>query len=107
MELDKYTERVKGFLQSAQTAALARGHQRLTPEHLLKELLEDKEGLGANLIRAAGGDPVAALAALDAELDKLPMVEGAGAGPIYMATETGRVLVQARTLVDQAVARLV
>src|SRR5260370_771040 len=66
MELDKYTERVKGFLQSAQTAALARGHQRLTPEHLLKVLLEDKEGLGANLIRAAGGDPVAALAALDA-----------------------------------------
>src|SRR5258708_29361725 len=102
MELDKYTERVKGFLQSAQTAALARGHQRLTPEHLLKVLLEDKEGLGANLIRAAGGDPVAALAALDAELDKLPKVEGAGAGQIYMAPETARVLEQAEKIAEQA-----
>ena len=102
MELDKYTERVKGFLQSAQTSALARGHQRLTPEHLLKVLLEDKEGLGANLIRAAGGDPVAALAALDAELDKLPRVEGAGAGQIYMAPETARVLEQAEKIAQQA-----
>src|SRR6266436_2758306 len=99
MELDKYTERVKGFLQSAQTSALARGHQRLTPEHLLKVLLDDKEGLAANLIRAAGGDPVAALAA---ELDKLPKVEGAGAGQIYMAPETARVLEQAEKIADQA-----
>jgi ATP-dependent Clp protease ATP-binding subunit ClpB len=102
MELDKYTERVKGFLQSAQTSALARGHQRLTPEHLLKVLLDDKEGLAANLIRAAGGDPVAALAALDAELDKLPKVEGAGAGQIYMAPETARVLEQAEKIAEQA-----
>ena len=57
MEFEKYTDRAKGFLQSAQTMALRRGHQRLTPEHLLKVLLEDSEGLCANLIRVAGGDP--------------------------------------------------
>jgi ATP-dependent Clp protease ATP-binding subunit ClpB len=80
MDIEKYTDRAKGFLQSAQTMALRRGHQRLTPEHLLKVLLEDTEGLCANLIRAAGGDPKAALQAVDAELDRLPKVEGSGAG---------------------------
>src|SRR5882757_10006733 len=64
MEMEKYTDRAKGFLQTAQTMALRRGHQRLTPEHLLKVLLEDTEGLCANLIRAAGGEPKAALAAV-------------------------------------------
>ena len=61
MDIDKYTERSKGFIQSAQGLALRSGHQRLMPEHLLKILLEDKEGLCANLIRAAGGDPQAVL----------------------------------------------
>ncbi|HEX7967447.1 MAG TPA: Clp protease N-terminal domain-containing protein, partial [Stellaceae bacterium] len=102
MDLDKYTERTKGFLQAAQTLAVSRGHQRLTPEHLLKVLLDDKEGLAANLIRASGGDPVAALAALDFELDKLPRVEGSGAGQVYMAPETVRVLEQAEKLAQQA-----
>ena len=70
MEFEKYADRAKGFLQSAQPMALRRGHQWLTPEHLLKILLEDPEGLCANLIRAAGGDPKAALTAIDAELEK-------------------------------------
>ena len=69
MDLEKYTERSKGFVQSAQNLALRSGHQRLTPEHLLKVLLEDKEGLCANLIRAAGGDPGIALAQVDDELN--------------------------------------
>ena len=56
MDFERYTDRAKGFLQSAQTMALRRGHQRLTPEHLLKVLLEDSEGLCAHLIRAAGGE---------------------------------------------------
>src|SRR2546428_7474841 len=90
MEFEKYTDRAKGFLQSAQTMALRRGHQRLTPEHLLKVLLEDTEGLCANLIRAAGGDPKAALQAVDAELDRLPRVEGSGAGPVYMSPRIAR-----------------
>src|SRR5213083_86055 len=85
MELEKYTERSKGFIQSAQNLALRSGHQRLTPEHLLKTLLDDKEGLCANLIRAAGGDPQPVLLAVDAELNKQPKVEGGGAGQVYLS----------------------
>src|SRR6202165_2472124 len=102
MEMEKYTDRAKGFLQSAQTMALRRGHQRLTPEHLLKVLLEDSEGLCANLIRAAGGDPKAALQAVDAELDRLPKVEGSGAGQVYMSPELARVFEQAEQLAKRA-----
>ena len=61
MDMEKYTERSRGFIQGAQTLAQRSGHQRLTPEHLLKVLLDDSEGLAANLIRAAGGDPARAL----------------------------------------------
>src|ERR1700719_4043502 len=100
MEFEKYTDRAKGFLQSAQTMALRRGHQRLTAEHLLKVLLEDPEGLCANLIRAAGGDPKAALTAIDAELDRLPKVEGAG--QVYMSPELARVFEQAEQLAQRA-----
>ena len=92
MDFEKYTERSRGFVQAAQSLALREGHQRFTPEHLLKVLLDDKEGLAANLIRAAGGDPGAtALAGVEAELAKQPKVEGAGAGQLYIAPETARV----------------
>src|SRR5256714_7717797 len=101
MEFEKYTDRAKGFLQSAQTMALRRGHERLTPEHLLKVLLEDSEGLAANLSRAAGGDPKAALQAVDAELDRLPKVEGSGAGQVYMSAELARVFDQAEQLAQR------
>ena len=84
MDLEKYTERSKGFVQAAQTLALRSGHQRLMPEHLAKVLLEDKEGLCANLIRAAGGDPKAVLAQVDADLDRQPKVEGSGAGQVWV-----------------------
>ena len=76
MDLEKYTERSKGFVQSAQGMALRSGHQRLTPEHLGKVLLEDKEGLCANLTKAAGGDPKIVLAQIEAELNRQPRVEG-------------------------------
>jgi ATP-dependent Clp protease ATP-binding subunit ClpB len=102
MEFEKYTDRAKGFLQSAQNLALRRGHQRLTPEHLLKILLEDPEGLCANLIRATGGDPKAALAAVDGELDRLPRVEGSGAGQVYMSPELARVFEQAEQLAQKS-----
>src|ERR1700704_1136530 len=102
MELEKYTERSKGFVQSAQNLALRSGHQRLTPEHLLKVLLEDKEGLCANLIRAAGGDPQPVLLAVDAELNKQPKVEGGGAGQVYLSPELARVFDQAEKIAEKA-----
>ena len=67
MNFEMYTDRARGFVQSAQTIALREGHQQLTPEHLLKALLDDSEGMAAGLIRKAGGDPKAALLALDAD----------------------------------------
>src|SRR5260221_11642370 len=102
MELEKYTERSKGFVQSAQNLALRSGHQRLTPEHLLKVLLEDKEGLCANLIRAAGGDPQPVLLAVDAELNKQPRIEGSGAGQVYLSPELARVFNSAEKLAEKA-----
>ncbi|MEA4838437.1 MAG: ATP-dependent chaperone ClpB [Rhodospirillaceae bacterium] len=99
MDLEKYTDRSKGFLQAAQSLAVRSSHQRLTPEHLLKVLLDDKEGLAANLIRAAGGDPRLALAGVEAELAKLPQVEG---GQIYMDQATSRLLDQAEQLSEKA-----
>ncbi|MBV9522228.1 MAG: AAA family ATPase, partial [Alphaproteobacteria bacterium] len=102
MDFEKYTERAKGFVQSAQGAALRSGHQRLTPEHILKALLEDKEGLCANLIGAAGGDPGLALRHVEAALAKLPRVEGQGAGQVFLAPETARLFEQAQTLAEKA-----
>jgi ATP-dependent Clp protease ATP-binding subunit ClpB len=102
MDQEKLTDRAKGFLQAAQTLALTRGHQRLTPEHILKVLLDDPEGLAGNLIRAAGGDPKVALAAVEAELDRMPKVEGPGAGQVYLSPEAARILDQAEQLAKKA-----
>src|SRR5215469_1454212 len=102
MEFEKYTERAKGFVQAAQGLAQRRGHQQLTPEHLLRVLLDDKEGLAANLIRAAGGDPAIAAQSIDATLQKLPRVEGTGAGQVYMAPETARLFEQAEKVAAKA-----
>jgi ATP-dependent Clp protease ATP-binding subunit ClpB len=102
MDFEKFSDRSKGFIQSAQTLALRSNHQRLTPEHLLKVLLDDKEGLAANLSRAAGGDPVRALRAVEAELDKIPKVEGSGAGQVYMDPAIARLFDQAAQLSEKA-----
>src|ERR1700736_5105388 len=102
MEFEKYTDRAKGFVQSAQNLALRSGHQRLTPEHLLKVLLDDPEGLCANLIRAAGGDPKIALSAIEDELARLPRIEGSGAGQIYLSPEVARIFEQAEQLSRKA-----
>ncbi|MDO8607182.1 MAG: ATP-dependent chaperone ClpB [Phaeospirillum sp.] len=102
MDFEKFTERCKGFIQSAQTMALRNGHQRLTPEHLTQVLLADKEGLAANLIRAAGGDPVKALKAVEAALDKLPKVEGPGSGGVHLTPELARLFDQVQQMADKA-----
>ena len=102
MDFENYTERSRGFVQSAQGLAVRSGHQRFTPEHLLKVILDDKEGLAANLIRAAGGRPDAALQGVDDALNKLPKVEGDGAGQVYLAPETARLFESAREIAEKA-----
>ncbi|MEQ9638464.1 MAG: ATP-dependent chaperone ClpB [Alphaproteobacteria bacterium] len=102
MDFQNYTERARGFVQSAQGLAQREGHQQFSPEHLLKVLLEDEEGLCANLIGAAGGDANAALQAVDLELGKRPKVEGPGAGQIYLAPELARLFDQAEEIAKKA-----
>ncbi|HEY9536548.1 MAG TPA: ATP-dependent chaperone ClpB [Kiloniellaceae bacterium] len=102
MDLNRYTERSRGFLQAAQTLASRKHHQRLTPEHLLKVLLDDEEGLARNLIRQAGGKPEAAVKAVDEALARQPKVEGAGAGQLYLAQETNDLFGQAEKLAEEA-----
>ena len=102
MDLNNFTERSRGFIQAAQDLAQRGNHQQLSPEHLLKVLLDDKEGLAANLIRAAGGAPEKALQAAEAALAKLPQVEGAGAGQVYLSPELGKLFEQAQKLAETA-----
>jgi len=92
MDIEKFTERSRGFLQAAGTIAIREFHQRITPEHLLKALLDDEEGAAAGLIRSAGGDPKAALAGVEAELAKQPKVHGSGAGQPQITPDLVRVL---------------
>jgi ATP-dependent Clp protease ATP-binding subunit ClpB len=91
MDFEKYTERSRGFIQSAQSLALREGHQRFSPEHVLKVLLDDEEGLASGLIKAAGGDARLALSAVEASLAKMPKVSGGGAGQVYLSPEMARV----------------
>ncbi|MTJ81549.1 MAG: ATP-dependent chaperone ClpB [Telmatospirillum sp.] len=102
MEFEKFTERSKGFVQAAHSLALRSDHQRLTPEHLLKVLLDDREGLAANLIRSAGGDPAKALREVEAALGRIPRVEGAGAGHVYEDPATARLFDQARQIAEKS-----
>jgi ATP-dependent Clp protease ATP-binding subunit ClpB len=102
MDIEKFTERARGFLQAAQTIAIREFHQRITPEHLLKALLDDEEGAAAGLIRTAGGDPKAAAAAVQVELGRQPKVEGAGAGQPQITPELVRVLDAAQQAATKA-----
>ncbi|WP_040483260.1 ATP-dependent chaperone ClpB [Yoonia vestfoldensis] len=101
MNLDKFTERSRGFIQSAQTIAMRENHQRLTPEHLLKALLDDEEGLAANLITRAGGRPADVLGAVNATLAKLPKVTG-DAAQVYLDNITATVVDEAEKIAKKA-----
>ncbi|MEB8389293.1 ATP-dependent chaperone ClpB [Rhodobacteraceae bacterium KMM 6894] len=101
MDLNKFTERSRGFIQAAQTIAMRESHQRLTPEHILKALMDDSEGLASNLIRRAGGDPARVVQSLDLSLGKIPVVTG-DAGQTYMDQQTGKVLAEAEKLATKA-----
>ncbi len=101
MNLDKFTERSRGFIQAAQTIAMRESHQRLAPEHLLKALLDDEEGLAANLITRAGGRPADVLGAVNATLAKMPKVTG-DAAQVYLDNLTAKVVDEAEKIAKQA-----
>ncbi len=94
MQFEKYTDRARGLIQAAQGIALRDSHQQFTPEHLLKALLDDSEGLAANLLRNAGAKPETALKEADLALGKLPKVQG-GSGQIYLSPALARVFASA------------
>ena len=101
MDFEKFSDRLKGFVQSAQTVAIREGNPQITPEHLLKVLLDDPEGLAAGLIAKAGGRPKEALEHDEAALAKLPKVSGGGA-QVHMAPALARVLDQAEQMSTKA-----
>jgi ATP-dependent Clp protease ATP-binding subunit ClpB len=102
MDFEKLSDRLKGFIQSAQTIALRDGNPQITPDHLLKALLDDPEGLAAGLIGRAGGDAKQALKRTDAALAKLPKVSGSGATQPLMTPALSRVLDQAEQVATKA-----
>ncbi len=100
MNFEKFSERARGFVQAAQTIAMRENHQRFLPEHLLKALLDDDQGLAGNLIKAAGGDAAIARANTEAALAKQPKVEGSG--QLFIDTQTGKVFAEAEKIAKQA-----
>ena len=101
MNLEKFTERSRGFIQAAQTIAMRESHQRMGAEHLLKALMDDDQGLASNLIRRAGGEPVRVAEAIALTLEKVPKVTG-DTGQVYMDPSLGRVLDEAEKLAQKA-----
>jgi ATP-dependent Clp protease ATP-binding subunit ClpB len=102
MNIEKYTDRSKGFLQAAQTIALREGHPQFLPEHLLKALLDDEEGLASGLVDRAGGNSKQARQAVDAAVARLPKVSGAGAGGPSLTPMLARVLAAAEKAAEKA-----
>ncbi|MBI1329184.1 MAG: ATP-dependent chaperone ClpB [Alphaproteobacteria bacterium] len=102
MDIEKFTERARGFIQSAQGLALRSNHQYFTPEHLLKVLIDDEEGLAARLIQAAGGRADQVRLGVEAALAKLPKVEGSGSGQVYLAPETARLFESAQDIAKKS-----
>ena len=102
MNVEKYTDRARGFIQSAQSLALREGHQQFTPEHILKVLLDDPEGLAGGLIDRSGGRSREALSAVEAALAKMPKVSGGGGGQLYLTPATARVFDQAEKIAEKA-----
>jgi ATP-dependent Clp protease ATP-binding subunit ClpB len=101
MDIEKFTERARGFIQSAQSLALREGHQQFTPDHLLKVLIDDEEGLAARLINAAGGRDAAVRAGVEAAIKKLPKVQG-GSGQVYLSQDTAKLLDNAEAVAKKA-----
>ncbi|MDQ7776122.1 ATP-dependent chaperone ClpB [Paracoccus aminovorans] len=101
MDMEKFTERSRGFLQAAQTIAIREENQRVMPEHLLKALMDDDQGFASNLIARAGGDAQAVRQAVDLAVGKQPKVSG-GQGQVYVDPSMVRVLDEAEKLAKKA-----
>src|ERR1700742_3974624 len=102
MNFEKYTDRARGFVQSAQSLAQREGHQQFAPEHLLKVLLDDPEGLAAGLIDRSGGNSRQALQGVEEALGKMPKVTGSGSGQVYLAGSTARLFDQAEKIAEKS-----
>jgi ATP-dependent Clp protease ATP-binding subunit ClpB len=102
MDFEKFSERTRGFVQAAQAKAATLKHQELTPEHLLQVLLDDDEGLAANLMAAAGADAKQAQTAVKVELDRRPKVEGPGASQVYLSRATAQLFESAAEISQKA-----
>ncbi|MDH5531024.1 MAG: ATP-dependent chaperone ClpB, partial [Paracoccaceae bacterium] len=101
MDMEKFTERSRGFIQAAQTIAMREEHQRVVPEHLLKALMDDDQGLASNLIKRAGGEPARVSEAVNAAIGKIAKVSG-GDGQVYVDTTLVRVLGEAEKIAKKA-----
>lgn len=101
MDFNKFTERSRGFVQAAQTIAMRENHQRVMPEHILKALMDDDQGLASNLIKRAGGAPNRVVEALDGAMAKIPQVSG-DSGQAYMDNATAKVLSEAEKVAKKA-----
>jgi len=102
MDIEKFSDRTRGFIMAAQTHAVGEGHQQFTPEHLLKALLDDPEGLAAGLLKRAGARPQDAVTGVERALARLPKVEGSGAGQLHLTPATVKVLNHAESLAKKA-----
>src|SRR3974390_3745024 len=102
MNIEKYTERARGFIQSAQSLAMREGHQKFSSLQMLKVLLDDSEGLAGGLIDRSGGNSRAILKTAEDALNKLPKVSGSGAGQVYLAPELARAFDAAEKAAEKA-----
>jgi len=102
MNFEKYTDRARGFVESAQSLAVREGHQQFAPEHLLKVLLDDPEGLAAGLIDRSGGNSRQVLKGVETALGKIPKVSGGGAGQVYLSSALARVFAAAEKAGEKA-----
>ena len=102
MNIEKFSDRAKGFLQAAQTVAIRMNHQRVGTEHLLKALIEDEQGMASGLIQKAGGQPKTALQQIDQALARVPQVSGSGAQGVQWDNDAVRILSQAEEIAKKA-----
>jgi ATP-dependent Clp protease ATP-binding subunit ClpB len=102
MQLERYTDRAKGFIQSAQTLAVRDGHQQFTPEHIFRELVADAQGMAANLVREAGGQWDGVKDKVAAALEKLPKIESSAPSGLHLTREAAKFFSTAEEVADKA-----